>query len=796
MDAGTSTSPLLRLPDELLLAVFDLVAQDQDEDKDGMLAFLGRPRMPPSAYLVISKRLNHILTPRCRNEYTYDSDDESLSLAKVGESLAALFKKLPHLVDFAIDVETDSGVQMPGLNLGPCLLDGQIRQLEVTGSVFELPHLRNVKVQHLSLRLYGEGFYGEVSRPMLPLSELETLSFTGFVGVDLQANLHPFFDQYETYTRETGACPRLRLLKVYDSDSPHYLSAQTSLPDLVAVLNRLSSTKIAELDLTLSVKLDMSVGTITPLRNVMILRLHFPISAPETADTVPIAELIRRFPSLTRLSLRLRPADYKNDDPPPIWTTTRFCGTFPGIPTLVRDLSDTTEITRFVFERPQGPFIWTRDNASQELESRQICDSMAAGTSTSPLLRLPDELLETIFDLVVQHAQRDGPFSDISCLVVSKRWNRLMTPRWFRSVKYKHMEGDCVYSRMLSRPWIHTVVQDLDIHFPRETVHTWVWTLSHFTALRRLAIRVYDFRTEEDEGRLDDSSFTLARVGNSLAALFNNLPNLVDFSIHTYTQTEIDIPDLDLGPCFASRQLRRCEAPAAAFVLPSLRNVKVQHLALNGDIAAASIPFSELETLVLTTGDIDLKTLTPFLDQYATYTRQTGSCPRLRLLKVHDEDATGSYASPSTHLTDLVTFLDQLSSTGIRELDLSLRVKLAPSVRNITPLRNVETLRLKLSALVPETSDTVLLGELIQRFPSLTRLSLEIRTFGYERAVDLVRGLSWNASKLRTRFPGIPPLIDTLSRTTRILRLVLDGDGAEDAFERGGGGMAAEEGSD
>ena len=66
-----------------------------------------------------------------------------------------------------------------------------------------------------------------------------------------------------------------------------------------------------------------------------------------------------------------------------------------------------------------------------------------------------------------------------------------------------------------------------------------------------------------------------------------------------------------------------------------------------------------------------------------------------------------------------------------------------------------------------------MLGELIQRFPSLTRLSLEIRTFGYERAVDLVRGLSWNASKLRTRFPGIPPLIDTLSRTTRILRLVL-----------------------
>lgn len=94
----------------------------------------------------------------------------------------------------------------------------------------------------------------------------------------------------ETYTRQTGACPRLRLLKVYDSDSPHYLSAQTSLPDLVAVLNRLSSTKIAELDLTLSVKLDMSVGTITPLRNVMTLRLHFPISAPETVCRASILQ--------------------------------------------------------------------------------------------------------------------------------------------------------------------------------------------------------------------------------------------------------------------------------------------------------------------------------------------------------------------------------------------------------------------------------------------------------------------------------------------------------------------------
>ncbi|KAG0662683.1 hypothetical protein C6P46_003187 [Rhodotorula mucilaginosa] len=105
--------------------------------------------------------------------------------------------------------------------------------------------------------------------------------------------------------------------------------------------------------------------------------------------------------------------------------------------------------------------------------------------------------------------------------------------------------------------------------------------------------------------------------------------------------------------------------------------------------------------------------------------------------------------------------------------DLYLRVKLAPSVRNITPLRNVETMRLRLPVLVPEPSDTALIGELIQRFPSLTRLSLEIHIFGHEWAADLVRGSSWNTAKLRARFPGIPPLVDALSRTTRILRLVL-----------------------
>lgn len=193
-----------------------------------------------------------------------------------------------------------------------------------------------------------------------------------------------------------------------------------------------------------------------------------------------------------------------------------------------------------------------------------------------------------------------------------------MTPLWYRRSEFEHMEADCVYSRMLSRPWIHTVVQDLDVQCPRETVHTWIWTLSQFTALRRLAIQVYDFRTQEDEGRLDNSSFALARVGNSLAALFTKLPDLVDFSIHTDTQAEIDIPDLDLEPCFASGQLRRCEAPAVAFELPSLRNIKVQHLALNGNIAAANIPFSQPETLTLSTRDFDLKTLTPFLDQYVS----------------------------------------------------------------------------------------------------------------------------------------------------------------------------------
>lgn len=136
-----------------------------------------------------------------RNEYMYEAADDAaydpLTLATVGESLAALFGKLPCLFDFAIDMEAESsGVQIPGLDLGPCLATGQIRRLQVAASAFELPHLPNVKVQHLSLCLYGEGFYGEVSRPMFPLSELETLSFTGFVGVDLQANLRPFFDQY------------------------------------------------------------------------------------------------------------------------------------------------------------------------------------------------------------------------------------------------------------------------------------------------------------------------------------------------------------------------------------------------------------------------------------------------------------------------------------------------------------------------------------------------------------------------------------------------------------------------
>lgn len=80
-----------------------------------------------------------------------------------------------------------------------------------------------------------------------------------------------FFVQ-ETYTRQTGACPRLRRLKVHDDDAPHYLSDRTSLPDLVTVFNRLSSTKISELDLTLSVKLDMSIRTITPLRNLKTRR--------------------------------------------------------------------------------------------------------------------------------------------------------------------------------------------------------------------------------------------------------------------------------------------------------------------------------------------------------------------------------------------------------------------------------------------------------------------------------------------------------------------------------------------
>jgi hypothetical protein len=243
-----TASPLLRLPDELLLAVFEHIAQDEHEK----LQAPWRRAMPPPGYLLISKRLNRVLTPRwyrmialpwvaggdrpyslllsrpsitpliheldiwfplervhtclwtvsqlvalrrlvitifdSRTEGTYDPDDESHSLAQVDESLAALFRKLPYLVDFAIDVDFESDVQISGLDLGLCLATAQIRRLEVPGSMFELPRLGNIKLQHLTL-------CGAVSRPIFPLSELETLSFTGSGSVTL-TTMQPFFDQY------------------------------------------------------------------------------------------------------------------------------------------------------------------------------------------------------------------------------------------------------------------------------------------------------------------------------------------------------------------------------------------------------------------------------------------------------------------------------------------------------------------------------------------------------------------------------------------------------------------------
>lgn len=89
-----------------------------------------------------------------------------------------------------------------------------------------------------------------------------------------------------------------------------------------------------------------------------------------------------------------------------------------------------------------------------------------------------------------------------------------------------------------------------------------------------------------------------------------------------------------------------------------------------------------------------------------TYVRQTGSYPRLRLLKVYDVHANSDHCSHQFPVPELVTFLNRISSTPISDLDLTLCFELGGlrrSVRDITPLRNVKTLRLQVPLSAHET---------------------------------------------------------------------------------------------
>lgn len=89
-----------------------------------------------------------------------------------------------------------------------------------------------------------------------------------------------------------------------------------------------------------------------------------------------------------------------------------------------------------------------------------------------------------------------------------------------------------------------------------------------------------------------------------------------------------------------------------------------------------------------------------------TYVRQTGSYPRLRLLKVYDVHANRDHGSHRISLPELVTFLNWISVTPISDLDLTLCFELGGlrrSLRDITPLRNVKTLRLQLPLSASET---------------------------------------------------------------------------------------------
>ncbi|GAA5985962.1 hypothetical protein JCM10908_006350 [Rhodotorula pacifica] len=370
------------------------------------------------------------------------------------------------------------------------------------------------------------------------------------------------------------------------------------------------------------------------------------------------------------------------------------------------------------------------------------------------LLRLPDELVLCIFQLVYADYDKDIALPPMAPLRISKRISELIRPLWFRKVVVPE-DSDLFMAWLLRYQAVHRYVQQLELEIGFETLHMYCLVASQLHNLKSLTFDFNNYFAVVDEDT----------IPSALIKLLSELPLL---------------RRLDLGSASIDEDF-------ALFLLsdkaPRLDHITCYGEALENDILGALelrslelrsmpdnvvVPWLDLERLSLISRHFSKETYEKLLKSIKDETDRGEKPLKLRRLYLdlqYKDSSTGLQLSLDTFYDHL---LWTLRKSPLYTLDITLQEPFSTLFKGYT-LPSVRGLNLTVGCSLRDKEYLSILGSFISLFPNLTHLKLSrvkistVLTFRHSHYHEA------DSAKRALHYPHLTALLVFLQDFTRIV---------------------------
>lgn len=226
------------------------------------------------------------------------------------------------------------------------------------------------------------------------------------------------------------------------------------------------------------------------------------------------------------------------------------------------------------------------------LLARPLAATHPKKSAPVPLLRLPDELLLHVFELVCEEHQHSRLFDarpPMHYLRICKRINALILPRWYRKlvVPSYGSRSDLFMTGLLRHQKVHSLVQDIDFDVTPDAMHLHMLVVSQLHALRSLSVSFEELYEEEEEEIPDSFQNLLADLPLLRRLTFRSAPPFEDG--FAYFLLSERAPTIEHIECFGE-----------SLLTDILGALQLRSLKLRSVPDVVVIPWLDLERLELT----------------------------------------------------------------------------------------------------------------------------------------------------------------------------------------------------